>query len=505
MSEEGSSSSAEGESNIFDSYERTFQLLQKEMQAGDSENEYYKRLLSESDEDQTFSPSASRRKNGSIQKDVAPSLPSSSQNITELQLESNTQPTVVQMNEETIRLKREELDALILEIVKKEERNSAGVSDLRIKEKLIEIGQPLLVTWALEKIPGPVGMYGYTSLLQKTTEMHLGIRRLLEDRKLLQKTKRTYISAGSPRPVHTDTTAKKRSPLQQVNSQFDLGDESFFFNAKLPSQPISLFDHTEIPTTTHSNDSSYTDDTNEDFNEYDVDGCRRSKRRKKGSKEVEEDELYESKPKKKAAIPPQSYSTPPMNWPLSVEYISKVVKNGSLSKDVRRQMNSSAANFARHFVTVMPIHQLMHPSYGHYGLFALQDLDGSKILGEFTGKIKMAELNERFRQPLNVPLFRGHNFSVDIDATIQGNEFRFLNDYRNSDQTTPNVRLDCVPVGGDWHVVVVTLRPIKQGEEILADYGRNNNNGILDFTPLQHAAFNNNIKMEVTTNVVNLV
>lgn len=412
------------------------------------------------------------------------------------------QPSSIQMNEETIRIRREELDALILEIVKKEERNSSGVSDLRIKEKLIETGQPIIVSWALEKIPGPVGMYGYTSLLQKTTEMHLGIRRLLEERKLLQKTKRTYISAGSPRPTHTDTSVKKRSPLQQVNSQYDLGEEPFLFHATLPSQPISLFDHNEMPNISHS-DSSYVEDNNEDLNEYEVDGCRRSKRRKKGSKEIEEDELYESKPPKKKAAIPLSMTTPPMNWPLSVEYVSKVTKNGALSKDVRRQMSSSAGNYARHYVTVLPIHQLMHPSYGHYGLFALQNLEGSKILGEYTGKVKIGELNERFRQPFNTPLFRGQNFSIDIDASIQGNEFRFMNDYRNSDQTTPNVKLDCVPIGGDWHIAVVTLRPIKQGEEILVDYGRNNTE-LLDFAPLQ-AAYNSNIKMEVTTNVVNLV
>lgn len=59
---------------------------------------------------------------------------------------------------------------------------------------------------------------------------------------------------------------------------------------------------------------------------------------------------------------------------------------------------------------------------------------------------------------------------VEADAETAGNEFRYLNDYRNI-SSRPNVKLDSVPVGGSWHILVVAIEDIKKGEELLIDYG----------------------------------
>jgi hypothetical protein len=333
-------------------------------------------------------------------------------------------------------LQRAELDRLILAIIKREEKTANGVSDLRIKERLLELGQNALVQWALEKIPGPVGMYGYTSLLQKTTEMHLGIRRLLEEERITKKTKRTYVSVAGRSTIPPGP--RKKLIQQRVISLFeDPGSEN--------AQSIGFMEAT------------------------DSDGYRRSKRKRKEIKVMVEEEVpvKAKKPKKPMVVPaPQ-----PLFWPSLVEYAPKL-SSGSLSKEVKKRMGESASNFVSEFVRLGIVESPQHAALGGWGVFALQGLEAGKILGEYTGKLRLAEKEKRrfsSKHCLSIN-FDNSPLCVDVDSQQAGNEFRFVNDVKDAGRSRANVKFETVPLGGEWHILVVTTERISKGEELVADY-----------------------------------
>ena len=60
---------------------------------------------------------------------------------------------------------------------------------------------------------------------------------------------------------------------------------------------------------------------------------------------------------------------------------------------------------------------------------------------------------------------------LDVDARRYGNETRFINHYANLAEA-PNVAFlpYRLPSTGELAIAVTTSRPVKQGEELLADY-----------------------------------
>ncbi|KAJ1560702.1 hypothetical protein HK405_006225 [Cladochytrium tenue] len=60
----------------------------------------------------------------------------------------------------------------------------------------------------------------------------------------------------------------------------------------------------------------------------------------------------------------------------------------------------------------------------------------------------------------------GNVMKLGIDARFRGNMARFVNDVSN-----PNCEALFVPHGGIWHVVYITVRAIRAGEEVTVSYG----------------------------------
>lgn len=106
-----------------------------------------------------------------------------------------------------------------------------------------------------------------------------------------------------------------------------------------------------------------------------------------------------------------------------------------------------------------------HPAYHKHskkGLFATDDISKGEIIGEYIGVFcdkKSKSRTSRYQ------IKRKDN--VFIDAKIGGNETMFINDYRNI-SITPNVKY--INVIND-RVYVITSRDIKQGEEVVGNYG----------------------------------
>ncbi len=67
---------------------------------------------------------------------------------------------------------------------------------------------------------------------------------------------------------------------------------------------------------------------------------------------------------------------------------------------------------------------------------------------------------------------KAHDDSLGVDGEHMGNEMRFINSYINV-SFAANVTLRTAYIGGTPHLLVVCLRDIEPGEELLLDYGNN--------------------------------
>ncbi len=103
-----------------------------------------------------------------------------------------------------------------------------------------------------------------------------------------------------------------------------------------------------------------------------------------------------------------------------------------------------------------------------WGLFAEEDLDEGVFAGEYTGYVRKNDEhhclnNYLYRYP--VPDSIGRDYV--IDATT-GNLMRFVNH-----SSKPNLKTQYAFLDGFYHLIFLTLRPIKQGEQFAFDYGQN--------------------------------
>jgi len=119
-----------------------------------------------------------------------------------------------------------------------------------------------------------------------------------------------------------------------------------------------------------------------------------------------------------------------------------------------------------------------HPAYhkhSKHGLFATDNIAKGEILGEYTGILCDNETKSRTSRFLIK-----HSYNVYVDANVGGNEMMYINDYRNI-ATGPNAkfyndsryyyRSNKTNEIIRGRIMIATLRDIKQGEEIVVDYG----------------------------------
>jgi len=136
---------------------------------------------------------------------------------------------------------------------------------------------------------------------------------------------------------------------------------------------------------------------------------------------------------------------------------------------------------------------LGHFLHGEQGLFAVKKFERFDVLGEYTGRIVGSEvLYGHYLACLeDVPQEK----SLGVDAETCGNEIRFINSYLNI-AFEPNVTMRTTYINEFPHLVVVCMRDIEIGEEILLDYGEAYNETFLkpkvksiitDFKDIQRA------------------
>ena len=107
-----------------------------------------------------------------------------------------------------------------------------------------------------------------------------------------------------------------------------------------------------------------------------------------------------------------------------------------------------------------------------YGIYARQDIEEDTIIGPYVGEIlpekKSGDRSRAYFMGFNTGVCHGKTelFQGLIDAEKTGNWTRFINHSCN-----PNTYFTVSRVGKSRTCVVATLRDIKAGEEVTADYG----------------------------------
>lgn len=135
-------------------------------------------------------------------------------------------------------------------------------------------------------------------------------------------------------------------------------------------------------------------------------------------------------------------------------------------------------------VLITPISAFTHPARGEYGLFATRTLPPSSFILSYIGRVHSDDPSDTdSTSRYDIALDR--ELGLAIDAAKEGNEARFVNDYRHI-ADKPNAEFkDCwVNIApGKWErwIGIFVLSAgnagkrkagIKSGEEILVSYGK---------------------------------
>ncbi|KAF2237355.1 hypothetical protein EV356DRAFT_496123 [Viridothelium virens] len=199
--------------------------------------------------------------------------------------------------------------------------------------------------------------------------------------------------------------------------------------------------------------------------------------------------------------PPTSSSSPlPKNWPPSLTYLSALSytrtlpldrltsPRASLSPtDVILSPASPALVAPSPRVRILPIASAVHPAHGQYGLFAAQQLPPDSLIVLYLGVAHWdSESDPGSNYDLSLDRGDEEGGGVSVDASVAGNEARFVNDYRGVRSEGPNAEFRDVwvevgkgAVGKRIAVFVLgpgkggkRARGIGKGEEIVVSYGK---------------------------------
>lgn len=127
-----------------------------------------------------------------------------------------------------------------------------------------------------------------------------------------------------------------------------------------------------------------------------------------------------------------------------------------------------------------------HVLCGEKGLFTTEKFELGDIIGyfffplhtqclidcwtcrEYTGRVVNDTVNGHYVACLED---KAQKSSLGVDAQDCGNEMRFINSYLNID-FGPNVTMRTAYINTYPHLLIVCLRDIEPGEELLLDYGK---------------------------------
>ena len=145
----------------------------------------------------------------------------------------------------------------------------------------------------------------------------------------------------------------------------------------------------------------------------------------------------------------------PPNWPESVQ-----VRNSLSFRGTRTPKSSLNTG-----VSIREIRDPEHPACGECGLFSAQSFAQFDVIGEYVGKVM-----DQAKFAMEGGPYVAETCGMKINAEHEGNEVRFINDYRgigeSANVTFRGAFLNCKP-----HLLVIAMRDVEPDEELLVDYG----------------------------------
>lgn len=174
---------------------------------------------------------------------------------------------------------------------------------------------------------------------------------------------------------------------------------------------------------------------------------------------------------------PAALALPP-HWPPNVRYLDRPQYHQSVPDGIRHYITGVSHNstklpkdqVSRTLVSIRAISSPTHPACGQHGLFAVKKIPPRTWLLDYIGEVHCDDRVSDY----DLSLYRSQDgVSVGVDASVCGNEARFINDYRGIRSNPNAIFADGRAASGELRMSVWSgSAVIRKGEEILVSYGK---------------------------------
>jgi hypothetical protein len=168
-------------------------------------------------------------------------------------------------------------------------------------------------------------------------------------------------------------------------------------------------------------------------------------------------------------------SSKPSCWPdaLGIQCLDHSRFHPSVPSHIRAQVQGVQSRTNQKHgscnVRIRYISDASHPAVGQYGLFAANKIPPRTHIIDYTGEIHCDDRASDY----DLSLYRSQDANVGIDASMMGNEARFINDYRGVREKPNAIFADGRTTSGELRMSVWSAgKIIKKGDEILVSYGK---------------------------------
>jgi len=121
-------------------------------------------------------------------------------------------------------------------------------------------------------------------------------------------------------------------------------------------------------------------------------------------------------------------------------------------------------------VVVRPVIASSHPAHGQRGLFASKKIPPHTHIIDYVGEV---HCDDRPDSDYDLSLYRSQEVNVGVDASVMGNEARFINDFRGIRDRPNAVFVEGRSPLGELRMSVWSGKDgVDKGEEILVSYGK---------------------------------
>ncbi|TFJ84998.1 hypothetical protein NSK_003422 [Nannochloropsis salina CCMP1776] len=159
----------------------------------------------------------------------------------------------------------------------------------------------------------------------------------------------------------------------------------------------------------------------------------------------------------------------PTHWPSEVFFSQKLKwAASSAGQDVKEV-------FRRRLLPGIEVRRITEPSHvlhGQYGVYATRAFAPFDVIGEYVGRVVPPAVCGEYVASIDQDDGRLPQGSSPwgVDSALYGNEVRMINHFHQIGPV-PNVKFVTAYIAELPHILVVVLRPIAEGAEILIDYG----------------------------------